>query len=196
MKLNRKILRKIILQELTLRGGKWGTGDQQHPSRRLRSPLADLPALPPVDTDDDTAVLDMSDETTDMDWERPADIYIDDPAEPTDLEGWDDFWMDKGQEETEVMPSRQPLRHAQRRRRKEDRIVQRAAGELDLELDTEEDTEFTGGAIPSLETPFGFETADQIKQRVNRSADQMSLTREGLQRLIKQELLRYRSLSR
>lgn len=185
MKLNRKILRRLILQELTLRAGKWSSGDDN--TRKLRSPLAKLPPLPRLE-DDDTEVLDISDETTDMDWDRPADIYVNDPAEPTDPDGWGDFWLDKEREETEMMPEQQPLRHSQRRKRKEDRISQRAAGELDLEMDTEEDTEYTGGAIPSLETPFGFETADQIKQRVHGSADKMSLTRESIRSIIQQEL--------
>ena len=90
MKLNRRILRKLILQELTLRGGPRGSGEDND-TRKLKSPLAKLPPLPALDLDDKTDVLD--DETTDLDWNRPADVYVDDPVEPTDPDGWGDFWM-------------------------------------------------------------------------------------------------------
>ena len=43
----------MILQELTLRGGKWSAGDSQEKTLKLRSPLK----LPPLDLDDDTEVM-------------------------------------------------------------------------------------------------------------------------------------------
>ena len=175
MNLDRKLLRKLILQEMRLNP----PGYRQRP--KLSSNLSFL------DLDDKTDVLAdrtlaMSDDTTDLDFNRPADIYLPDPVEPTEPTGWGDW-------STEQMPERQPLRQAQRRKRKEDRINQRAAGQLDPEMDTEEDTEFTGGAIPSLETPYGFETADQIRKRVHKKADSMRELREHIRR----EILKYLS---
>ncbi len=175
MKLNRRIIRKMIIQEMRLNPPGYGR----------RPKLSSN--LPPLDLDSKTDVLPDKtfrfddDETTDLDFNRPADIYIDDPAEPTEPADWGD-WA------TEQMPERQPMRLAQRRKKKQDRITKRASGDLDLEMDTEEDTEFTGGAIPSLETPYGFETADQIRRRVHSKADKMSLTKEALRRLILKEL--------
>ena len=189
MKLNRRILRKMILQELTLRGGKWSAGDSPEKTLKLRSPLN----LPPLDIDDDTEMIDRSDDTTDLDFGRPADMYLDDTAEPTDPEGWDDFWNEMQNAPTEkIEPPWQPTPTPRQdlRSRKQEYLMQ-PDEEQDTEVETEAWEDDPEAGLRSVKTGEGEYLASHVRGDVKSKAHQLSPEelREHIRRMIIRQLL-------
>ena len=182
MKLDRQTLRKLILQELTLRGGKWRAGDTpEQSSRRLRSPLANLPAL---DLDDKTELMD--DSTTELDWNRQADSpYVADPSEP---EGWGEFWdVDAPTEKVEPSWQPTPTRRQDLRARKQDYLALPDM-EQDTEVETEEWQNYPEEGLRSVQTGEGEILSPHVRHDVGQKADKLTLTKEQLRRMITKQL--------
>ena len=180
MKLNRRILRKMILQELTLRGGKWSAGDSPEKTLKLRSPLN----LPPLDIDDDTKLLDI-DDTTDLDWDKPADMYLDDPTEP---EGWNEWDVDAQTEKIEPSWQPTPTPRQDLRTRKQEYLMQ-PDEEQDTEVETEAWEDDPEAGLRSVETGEGEYLAPYVRGDVESKARQ--LAPEALREHIRRTIIRH-----